>query len=146
MEVEAAACAASRARADDIAKLRRELSIMRSATSDLTSFVRIDAQFHHHIAVASGNSVFVWFQEMVSRVLWEGQLLHVRNVSLDTILNDHGRIVEAIAAGDAPGAREAMRTHLMLSKAYPEQRAEMEIRAMSPSLPTDSFSLPTDSF
>lgn len=137
MEAEAAACAASRATADDIVKLRRELALMRSATNDLTSFVRIDAQFHHHIAVASGNSVFVWFQEMVNRVLWDGQLLHIRNVSLDTVLNDHERITDAIADGDVTGAREAMLTHLILSKAYPEQRAEMEIRATSASLPAN---------
>jgi GntR family transcriptional regulator, transcriptional repressor for pyruvate dehydrogenase complex len=138
IEAQAAACAASRASADDISNMRRELDRMRSVTNDLTAFVRSDAELHHHIAVASGNNVFIWFQEMVNRVLWEGQLHHIRNVSLDNILSDHERIVEAIGRGDAAGAREAMLTHLILSKAYPERRAEMEIRVTSPALPASS--------
>ncbi len=138
MEAEAAACAAARATPADIDKLQRELALMRVAKNDLTAFVRFDGQFHHHIAVASGNTVFIWFQEMVNRVLWEGQLLHIHNVLLDNVLNEHRRILEAIQASDSVAAREAMLAHLLLSKAYPEQRAEMEIRVTSPSLPGSS--------
>ena len=110
MEAEAAACAATRATPEDIDRIAVHLNLMREAKNDAVENVKHDTAFHRRIAVASGNSVFLWFQ-------------------------DHERILNAIRQEDPAAARTAMLKHLVLNKVYSGDRIEeLELRVSNPAL------------
>ena len=76
-------------------------------------FVAADRRFHQLLYEAAGMAELV---DLVARV--SGHVDRLRRLHLPTagktalILRDHRAIAEAIAAGDATGAQEALRTHL----------------------------------
>lgn len=76
-------------------------------------FVAADRRFHQLLYEAAGMAELV---DLVGRV--SGHVDRLRRLHLPTagktalILRDHRAIAEAIAAGDATGAQEALRTHL----------------------------------
>lgn len=76
-------------------------------------FVAADRQFHQLLYAAADMAALV---ELVGRV--SGHVDRLRRLHLPTagktasILRDHRAIVEAIAAGDAAAAQEALRVHL----------------------------------
>jgi DNA-binding GntR family transcriptional regulator len=95
--------------------LRRQLGLQRSLAEaqQYGEFVAADRQFHQLLYAAADMAALV---ELVGRV--SGHVDRLRRLHLPTagktasILRDHGAIVEAIAAGDAAAAQEALRTHL----------------------------------
>ena len=133
MEAESAACAALRATEEDLEKMRAELKAMRAIRADVRKFAGRDKAFHHHIAVASGNSVFIWFIELLQKVLAQGHLTHARSGQIKDSIAEHEAILKAIEAHDPETARKEMLAHLTLSKAYTDQEVGMELRAVSPS-------------
>lgn len=130
MEAESAAAAAIRATEQDIKKLRAEIESMRHSTRNIQRFVQHDRLFHRHIALASGNRVFVWFIDLLQKVLAEGQLRHSRSEQLGSVLAEHQRIAAAIAAHEPHVARAEMLAHLTLSRAYTDQRTGLELRVL----------------
>ena len=75
MEAEAAACARPlRASDAEVHRIGRELDQMRLYLAAPLVYFRHDVAFHRHIALASGISIFVWFFELVSKVLSEAWL------------------------------------------------------------------------
>jgi DNA-binding FadR family transcriptional regulator len=91
-------------------------------------FVNRDKMFHHHIAVASGNIVFIWFIDLLQKVLAKGQLIHARGDHAQLVISEHERILDAIQARDPEMARAQMLAHLTLSKAYTHRQAGIELR------------------
>jgi DNA-binding FadR family transcriptional regulator len=73
-KAEAAACAALRASGAEVHKMCRELDQMRLHLSAPVVYFRRDVAFNPHIALASSNSIFIWFFELVSKVLSEAWL------------------------------------------------------------------------
>ncbi len=134
MEAESAATAALRATAQDIKKMRAEIESMRHSMRNIQRFVQHDSLFHRHIALASGNRVFVWFIDLLQKVLAEGQVSHARSVQLGRVIAEHQRIVAAIEAHEPDVARAEMLAHLILSKAYTDQRTGLELRVLPESL------------
>lgn len=128
MEAESAATAAARATEQDIAGMRTEIQAMRSCVRNVQRFVQHDRAFHRHIALASGNSVFLWFIELLQKVLAEGQISHARTEQFAEVIAEHERIVAAIELGQAERARAEMLAHLTLSKAYSDQETGVELR------------------
>jgi GntR family transcriptional repressor for pyruvate dehydrogenase complex len=128
MEAESVACAALRATESDIEKMRAELKAMRSPLMNTRQFVNRDKMFHHHIAVASGNIVFIWFIDLLQKVLAKGQLIHARGDHAQLVISEHERILDAIQARDPEMARAQMLAHLTLSKAYTHRQAGIELR------------------
>lgn len=119
VEVGSAGLAAERAGRAQVAAIRTALSRMDEALGHGQAAVDQDFAFHRAIAVASGNPQFGRFLEMLGRIVIPRQSIRVVERSaqaqrryLATVQLEHARIVEAIAAGDAPAARRAMRTHL----------------------------------
>ncbi|MDM9560063.1 FadR/GntR family transcriptional regulator [Bordetella petrii] len=120
IESELAAQAAELARPAQVAGLREALQAMQEEAAAGQVPIQGDRLFHLRIAEISGNSVLL-------RVV--GELFDERHNPLSVKLGDyfenpaswqaaiaeHRRIVEAIAAGDAAGAREAMHHHLSRS-------------------------------
>ena len=128
MEAESAACAALRATESDIEKLRGELKAMKTLLTNTRQFVNRDKAFHHHIAAASGNIVFIWFIDLLQKVLAKGQLIHARSDRTSLAISEHERILDAIQARDPDAARAQMLAHLTLSKAYTDHQAGIELR------------------
>ena len=132
LESESAACAALRASEDDIRKMRLVIDAMRSSAMTTRRFVDKDKDLHRHIALASGNSVFVWFIDLLQKVLAKGQLTHARTERMHIINDEHERIVNAIETRDPITARDEMLAHLTLSRAYTDQDTGIELRVISP--------------
>jgi DNA-binding FadR family transcriptional regulator len=132
MEAESSACAALRATDQDLKKMQGEIQAMHAIGTNMRKFVSHDNAFHHHIAVASGNSVFIWFIDLLQKVLAKGQLTHARSEQMQASIADHEAILAAIAAHDPASARREMLAHLTLSKAYTDRETGMELQVVSP--------------
>jgi DNA-binding GntR family transcriptional regulator len=95
--------------------LRRQLGLQQALAEarQYGEFVAADRQFHQLLYAAADMEALV---ALVGRV--SGHVDRLRRLHLPTagktasILRDHRAIVEAIAAGDAAAAQEALRTHL----------------------------------
>lgn len=132
MEAEAAACAAVRASQSDLQKLRRELDHMRGHLKNPDGYFRYDVEFHRQIAVASGNNIFIWFFELVSKVLAEAWLGRAKEGHSRRTFAEHQAILRAIEARDPEAARAAMLRHLTLTKFYTDQPTPLELRVVTP--------------
>lgn len=121
LEPPSAGAAALHATDADLASIRRELETYSKApfTNDLLSYARFsehDARLHALIVRAAGNPA-------VSHALDRTHFhLHAFRLSYDqpageTAIEEHARIVEAIAARDLDEATTAMREHLEASRA-----------------------------
>jgi DNA-binding FadR family transcriptional regulator len=120
METEAAALAAGRRTADQLAALRVALDDMRRAQEAGEPTVEADVRFHRVLAESSANPYFVELQGQL------GKLLSLRERpagSFGHMHREHEDIYDAIARQDADGARAAMRTHLSNSGERMRRRA-----------------------
>lgn len=116
IEPRAAARAAALAGHDDRDALARSLARFETAihASDLPEMVLADSDFHDAIMRASHNRLFQAMFSVANHLLIES-----RRASLSTsdraprVLDKHRAIYDAIVAGDAPGAEQAMRAHLL---------------------------------
>lgn len=113
LEVPAAALAAQRRDAEDLAAIDRALALMASEIAAGEVGARGDAAFHAAVIGASHNPTL---REMMARI--EDDVVETRSESLSQdgrpprSLDDHRRIATAIAAGDAEAAARAMQHHL----------------------------------
>lgn len=117
LEPPSAQWAATRARPEDVARLRRILEAMNTIASapspDFEAMAARDAQLHLEIAACASNRV-------LHRIMQAIQDLHEQQLEtslryrgrLERTIRDHRRIVEAIAACDPVEAGAAMIDHL----------------------------------
>ncbi|RYH01732.1 FadR family transcriptional regulator [Salipiger sp. IMCC34102] len=106
----AARLAAQKADAEDIARLEARVAAMRAAT-DQTAFSLADMEFHKAVFDTAGNAFFHSVVSLVGAALQS--LLRrsspdPRPQDLKLICDSHQLIVDAIVAGDAQAAQEAM--------------------------------------
>lgn len=113
LETQAACWAAERAEPVHLDRLQRILSDARQHCDDLQVLSERDAQFHVAIAEASQNLVLVQVMWTLLGALEEGRRasLRIPNRPLAS-LEEHERILAAIAAHDAGKARDCMFLHL----------------------------------
>ncbi|ARO33608.1 GntR family transcriptional regulator protein (plasmid) [Rhizobium sp. NXC14] len=113
--------AATRARPEDIAVLDEALMRMSGGVNDAATVLAADRAFHTGIAAIVGNSTLTrvtgemfdmrmtpYFAKLASH--FEGP------TTWRSAVDEHRAIRDAIAAGDAAGAKAAMRSHLTLSQ------------------------------
>jgi GntR family transcriptional repressor for pyruvate dehydrogenase complex len=122
LEVQSATLAAKRANRAGIAAIESALQGMRDAeaASDPdaeTRFHDFDVGFHEAVALASGNRILGYLFEAMAGPLRNGiQISRQGHASRGHTLADtiahHQRILDAIRAGNARAAAEAMRLHL----------------------------------
>ena len=110
VEPRAAALAAGRRSEADIAELRRSMARMQVEASDSVGFAEGDLALHLAVANASGNLFMRSIGHVIEAALRASFLLSapVELEDRDTVLLWHQKIVDAIAAGDADAASEAM--------------------------------------
>lgn len=113
VEPRAAALAAARRSSADIATMRAVIARMGSDTGGRTDdFADADLALHLAIANASGNPFMRSIGAVIEAALRASFVLSAPadEQAFRASVEAHGRIVEAIAAGDANAAAEAMRT------------------------------------
>lgn len=103
----AAEAAARRGSPADIAQIRNALEQMRAAGHDPAAFVAADVEFHAAVAVASGNMLLDRLSAMYQPLFNASFTLTGPS---DLTLPMHTAVYDAIACGDAIGARRAMET------------------------------------
>lgn len=111
LEAGLARMAAERADAAGIALLAQRLEEHRQA--DLDDFLARDVAFHRQIAAMSGNPIFS--AALDGMLNWLSAYYHtlLRAIGRENAtLQEHQRILDAIAAGDGDGAAQAMADHL----------------------------------
>jgi GntR family transcriptional regulator, transcriptional repressor for pyruvate dehydrogenase complex len=105
--------AAERATPDQIETLRSIIERMQEAHSDAAGFLAADVELHLLLAEAANNRYLLramgGIRSMLRRDLELGAELSIRRLGdLQIAVDEHRRIVEAIAARDPASAREAM--------------------------------------
>jgi GntR family transcriptional repressor for pyruvate dehydrogenase complex len=126
LEIEAAALAARRATPADLTALSDALARMTAsaerarrnpAAEDL--YHEADIAFHRALIAATGNRALGNLTEPIQRALSTARRPLARpEARIERSLPEHQRILSTVAAGDADGAREAMRDHLRTVEAY----------------------------
>jgi DNA-binding FadR family transcriptional regulator len=114
VEPQAAFLAAERAGKRERASLLEAVADMEAAAAarDFDAFTEADVRFHAELLRASGNMMIEQLARTVGAALQaRAGTLEIGGVSADA-LDDHRQVAEAIAAGDAAGARSAMRALL----------------------------------
>ncbi|MGO4573824.1 FadR/GntR family transcriptional regulator [Microvirga sp. 2TAF3] len=110
--------AALRASNGDIERLKHLADkTASSADSDLDSRELWDGAFHRAIAEAAGNSLLFAFFDVANRIRQDPTWRRLREQARSrprqrNYVNQHHRVVEAIAARDGGTAEQAMREHL----------------------------------
>ena len=116
-----AAEAALLARPDDIEKLDKVLTRMKTRNHPSETTIGIDREFHTSVAGILGNAVLVRFiGEMFDQRFnpyFERLSSYFENrQSWQAAIDEHVAVRNAIAAGDSAGAKAAMQEHLGLSQ------------------------------
>jgi GntR family transcriptional regulator, sialic acid-inducible nan operon repressor len=113
LEVEMAKIAARNRSKEDIAELREILKRQDEASGTTIEFMKTDGAFHGKLSEISGNFLLASVVKAIFAWLERFHLASVRQSGLEKLtLQEHEAILEAIVAGDAEAAGEAMRLHL----------------------------------
>jgi GntR family transcriptional regulator, transcriptional repressor for pyruvate dehydrogenase complex len=133
IETEAAALAALRREDKHLRIMRTALDAFERAVAAGQDAVEPDLRFHREISRATGNPHFAGLLTTLGAKIIPRARLGTdeskspdRPVYLRRVNAEHESIYDAIAAGDADGARAAMRTHLVNSR---ERRRRADVAA-----------------
>ncbi len=117
VEPAAAAMAAERATAVDLAGIETALDRMRSAAGDIEAFAEADFDFHAALVGAARNVVFTNLLGTIGAVLTIiFQVSKHLSRTVDDVLAAHADVVERVRMRDAEGARLAMNRLLDLGE------------------------------
>lgn len=117
LEAEAAALAAERRTAAQNAAIQRALAAIDEAVSAGRDGVDEDVAFHNAIADATGNPLYLsllgYLRQFLREAVTLGRMSEPGFGEIKTRLQDeHQAVADAIARGDAEGARNAARSHI----------------------------------
>lgn len=122
LEGQAAALAAQRRTAEEMARIREALATLRASFADEVVPARADYAFHSAVAKASGNAFFAELLEMLSDPI-RGTMTVALGLTragsegrARRVIEEHEAIADAIEAGDGEAAGLAMRYHLHRSR------------------------------
>jgi GntR family transcriptional regulator, transcriptional repressor for pyruvate dehydrogenase complex len=113
LEGETAAFAAVRRTDEDVLAIAEAIDAMAEGLDSAERYIDADLQFHLAIARASRNRIALHMMHAIREIL-RRSLLSLYEVpgGPEGSLAHHRRILEAVVAGDAGKARDAMREHL----------------------------------
>lgn len=104
---------ADRHEKDTITELNRQIAEQKKVPhDDRSAFLRLDELFHHTLAEAAGKAYAWSVIESVKAQMDRVRFLSVDDMQINRLIDQHERIVEAIAAGDKTAAEQALRLHL----------------------------------
>ncbi len=140
LEGEIAALAAQRATRTQVAGMRRALAAIDAASAAGHDGVAEDLALHRTIGEATGNPQFGRVIGFLEQYLRQAiQLMRANEARridfMEAVRLEHRAIVEAIAAGDARGARRAATVHLALGQQRLAEGAAVSRRRAEPRRP-----------
>jgi DNA-binding GntR family transcriptional regulator len=114
VEADIARLASERAGAEDLAALERLIAGQAAevAAPDPSRFIALDEAFHQRLAVAAGQGATWAILEGLKTPMNRVRNLSARHFPREKLVAQHRAVLAAVAAGDAPAADAAMRTHL----------------------------------
>jgi GntR family transcriptional repressor for pyruvate dehydrogenase complex len=113
LEVHIAGLAAERATEPDLERLAEVHERMVAAIGDVEAAALADLEFHRAIARATHNELFLVLMDSIGQALIDIRRANIgRGGTGPLTLEEHREILDALAARDPEGARQAMRTHL----------------------------------
>jgi len=112
LEVHMAGLAAERATEADVALLREIHTQMEDESFDVEAAARDDLEFHRRIALATHNELFLVLMDSIGAALIDIRRANLGSGSTPMTLSQHEAVLDAIQAGDAAAARDAMAAHL----------------------------------
>ncbi len=114
LEVEIAGLAAERAEEEDVVAMRGQLDRMLSLIEAPEGYVDADVEFHALLARSTRNGVLLTMLDPVVELLRASREVSASQPgSARRALREHEEILRRVEAGDADGARQQMRLHLM---------------------------------
>jgi GntR family transcriptional regulator, transcriptional repressor for pyruvate dehydrogenase complex len=119
LEVESAGLAAERATPGDLAVLQNSIYKMAEHLDSLVEFIQADLDFHMLLASAAHNDYIHLLLGSISG-LWSQAISLSAGApgALPAGLAHHREIMQCVARGDAPGAREAMTSHMCAAREF----------------------------
>ena len=113
VEVALTELAATRATAEDLARIRAAMTAMRENATDLPAFIRADFEFHLAIADAGHNELLAQFYHLTRSLFKEVsyELISLPMVQ-DESIEIQAAVLQAIEARDPQGARQAAEAHM----------------------------------
>jgi DNA-binding FadR family transcriptional regulator len=115
LETAIAAQAALHRTAEHLERLAQTQGVLGDARASLEEQVRADLEFHALLAEASGNPLFGIVLAPIQELLIESRRRTLGRHGARLAQEHHAAILEAVRAGDAQAAREAMRLHLQVN-------------------------------
>jgi DNA-binding FadR family transcriptional regulator len=113
IEPEIAARAAQRATEEQVEGLRRSVDLMATVEHDPDAYLEVDVTYHRELAAATGSPILTSVLDSVGSLQRFSRVVTNRlRGQLPETTREHRRILDAVAAGNADEAREAMRAHL----------------------------------
>lgn len=136
LEIEAAALAARRGRAENLKGLADAFAQMKASAERARSnpaaedlYHEADIAFHRSVIAATGNRALGRMTEPIHRALGEARRPLARpELRLERSIPEHQRILSAIAERDADRSRAAMEDHLLTVEGYLREYAEQVAR------------------
>ena len=133
IEPVAAALAAERRGAEDLAEIAAALQLMRDATERSSHREDADFGFHLAIAAAANNQYFETAMRALKDHIAIGMKFHGLSLKavrggLDHVFHEHTAIFEAIRDRDPPAARAAMAGHVTGSRDRLFERRLLDLR------------------
>jgi DNA-binding FadR family transcriptional regulator len=121
VEASIASEAAKLARPEHVAVLDRVLDQMKDCGGENDRRIELDREFHVSVALPLDNNVLAelvenLFNKRISRYFERLASYFENEDTWERALTEHGKIRDAIAAGDPEAASKAMRSHLRLSQ------------------------------
>jgi GntR family transcriptional repressor for pyruvate dehydrogenase complex len=101
-----------RATDSDVETLKNIYADMVKNKDDLTTFSKLDYDFHIAIAKISGNSYVIKIYEIIAEVLLSAFSDIVSKRGNEAGLKYHAQILAAFESGNAPAAQDAMQHHM----------------------------------
>jgi GntR family transcriptional regulator, transcriptional repressor for pyruvate dehydrogenase complex len=129
LECNAAVLAARKATSEDIVHLNAVMEEMHQMVKEGSMGHEEDVRFHMGIAYATKNRVQIHmmkrFYDLLYYGIWKSHMyLYQEKPNLEAILNQHGKLVEAIRNHDTQMAYDVMREHIKFVMEFLAVRAE----------------------
>jgi len=112
LEVHIAGLAAERRTEDDLVGLREIHDQMKREADDVPAAALDDLEFHRRIAEATRNKLFLVLMDSIGTALIDIRRANLGSGSTPMTLSQHETVLDAIEAGNAAAARDAMAAHL----------------------------------
>lgn len=113
LEVATAYAAAERAEPQNIAELKKLVQLMRDNLNDIEKCSQYDVDFHLAISKASKNPYLITLQQAIRQPLFRAmQKTILLKKTLESALQYHEELLQAISNKDPRHAEDAMRRHL----------------------------------